>query len=67
MARLPRFELPGVPQHVVQRDNNRLPCFLDEEDRQRYLPCLRQALLLWLQTACVCAHEQPRALVADAR
>ena len=45
MARLPRFELPGVPQHVVQRGNNRLPSFLDDEDRQRYLQCLRQALL----------------------
>jgi putative transposase len=45
MARLPRFDLPGVPQHVVQRGNNRLPCFLDDDDRQRYLQCLRQALL----------------------
>ena len=45
MARLPRFELAGVPQHVVQRGNNRLSCFLDDEDRQRYLQCLRQALL----------------------
>jgi REP element-mobilizing transposase RayT len=45
MARLPRFDLAGVPQHVVQRGNNRLPCFLDDEDRQRYLQCLRQVLL----------------------
>jgi len=30
---------------VAQRGNNRLPCFLDDEDRQRYLQCLRQALL----------------------
>ena len=45
MARLPRFELAGIPQHVVQRGNNRLPYFLDDEDRQRYLQCLRQALL----------------------
>lgn len=30
---------------MVQRGNNRLPCFLDDEDRQRYLQCLRQALL----------------------
>jgi REP-associated tyrosine transposase len=44
MARFPRFDLAGVPQHVVQRGNNRLPCFLDDEDRQRYLQCLRQAL-----------------------
>ncbi|WP_235577792.1 hypothetical protein [Rhodanobacter sp. Root561] len=41
-ARQPRFDLdlPGIPQHVVQRGNNRLPCFLDDLDRQRYLQCL---------------------------
>ena len=33
MARLPRLDLPGIPQHIVQRGNNRLPCFLDDEDR----------------------------------
>ena len=44
MARLPRFDLPGIPQHVVQRGNNRLPCFLDDDDRQQYLQCLLQAL-----------------------
>jgi putative transposase len=44
MARLPRFDLPGIPQHVVQRGNNRLPCFLDDQDRQRYLQCLHHAL-----------------------
>ncbi len=35
MARMPRPDLAGIPQHVVQRGNNRLPCFLDDEDRQR--------------------------------
>lgn len=45
MARLPRPDLAGIPQHVVQRGNNRLPCFLDDGDRQRYLQCLRQALV----------------------
>lgn len=44
MARHPRPDLADVPQHIVQRGNNRLPCFLDDEDRQRYLQCLRQAL-----------------------
>lgn len=44
MARLPRPDLPGVPQHIVQRGNNRLPCFLDDEDRQCYLRCLLGAL-----------------------
>lgn len=45
MARLPRPDLAGIPQHIVQRGNNRLPCFLDYEDRQRYLQCLLDALL----------------------
>ena len=44
MARLPRSDLAGIPQHIVQRGNNRLPCFLDDDDRQRYLQCLRSAL-----------------------
>nr|WP_244672038.1 transposase [Pseudoxanthomonas spadix] len=44
MARLPRIALPGIPQHVVQRGNNRLPCFLDDGDRLRYLQLLRDAL-----------------------
>ncbi len=44
MARHPRFDIAGIPQHLVQRGNNRLPCFLDDEDRQRYLQCLRQDL-----------------------
>lgn len=45
MARLPRLDLPGIPQHVVQRGNNRLPCFLDDEDRAHYRQLLREALL----------------------
>ena len=44
MARLPRLDLPGIPQHIVQRGNNRLPCFLDDEDRARYRQLLREAL-----------------------
>ena len=45
MARFPRFDLVGVPQHVIQRGNNRLPCFLDDEDRHCYLRCLHDALM----------------------
>jgi len=37
MPRKPRFTLPGVPQHVIQRGNNRDPCFLAEPDYRRYL------------------------------
>ncbi|WP_425522650.1 transposase, partial [Xanthomonas phaseoli] len=44
MARLPRIDVPGIPQHIVQRGNNRLPCFLDDGDRLRYLGLLHEAL-----------------------
>ena len=36
MARLPRFVLPGYPQHVIQRGNNRETIFGDEEDYWYY-------------------------------
>ncbi len=45
MARQPRLDVPGIPQHVVQRGNNRLPCFLDDDDRRRYLQLLRESSL----------------------
>lgn len=45
MARQPRLDLPDVPQHIVQRGNKQLTCFLDDDDRQRYLAPLREALL----------------------
>ena len=45
MARQPRMDLPGITQHIVQRGNNRLPCFLDDDDRTRYLHLLGEALL----------------------
>jgi len=37
MPRKPRFNLIGVPQHVIQRGNNREPCFFAEADYRRYL------------------------------
>ena len=37
MARKPRFNLIGVPQHVIQRGNNREACFYAEEDYRFYL------------------------------
>lgn len=44
MARLPRTDIAGIPQHVVQRGNHRVPRFLDDDDRLRYLAGLRDAL-----------------------
>lgn len=42
MARQPRFILPGQPQHVIQRGNNREPVFCQDADYQFYLEKLEQ-------------------------
>lgn len=46
MPRRLRLVLPGVPLHVVQRGVNRQACFLDAQDKQRYLDYLRNCLEL---------------------
>ena len=43
MARKPRFILPGLPQHIIQRGHNREPCFYSEQDYRRYLTDLHEA------------------------
>ncbi len=45
MPRPPRLDLPGVPQHLVQRGNDRQPCFFADIDRTRYLQDLRELSL----------------------
>lgn len=42
MPRKPRFDLAGVPQHIIQRGNNRQPCFFTEADYLCYLSELRE-------------------------
>ena len=41
MPRKPRFYLPGVPAHIIQRGNNRQAVFFDDEDYQAYLSWLK--------------------------
>lgn len=43
MARLSRLYFPGCAQHVIQRGNNREPCFYDEADYKAYLSFLKEA------------------------
>ena len=38
-----RIDLPSVPQHLMQRGNDRRPCFFAPIDRTRYLDELRDA------------------------
>lgn len=42
MPRLPRLNLPEIPQHVVQRGNNRQACFYIEQDYAVYLDKLKE-------------------------
>ncbi|MGC2047550.1 MAG: transposase, partial [Gallionella sp.] len=43
MARLPRFVLPGQPQHVIVRGNNRSEIFCADADYRFYLEKLQLA------------------------
>jgi putative transposase len=40
MPRRHRIDLPGIPQHIVQRGNNRGVCFFSDDDRLVYLALL---------------------------
>ena len=42
MARQPRLDIPGIAQHVIQRGNDRKPCFFRDSDYLRYLQALRE-------------------------
>ena len=41
MPRKPRFYLPGVPAHVIQRGNNRQAVFFSDDDYRAYLSWLQ--------------------------
>lgn len=43
MARLARIVLPGIPHHVTQRGNRRLPIFFSDDDRRAYLDLISDA------------------------
>lgn len=40
MPRRARIALPNIPVHLIQRGNNRQPCFFADEDYRRYLDWL---------------------------
>jgi len=42
MARLPRLNPIGIPQHVIQRGNNRQACFCSEQDLIAYAGWLKE-------------------------
>lgn len=40
-----RIDIPGIPQHVIQRGNDRQPCFFADADYLRYRTDLREIAL----------------------
>ncbi len=42
MPRKPRFFIPGVPVHIVQRGHSREPVFFEDADHQAYLYWLKE-------------------------
>ncbi len=42
MPRKPRFFMPGVPVHIVQRGHSREPVFFEDADHQAYLHWLKE-------------------------
>ena len=43
MARLPRYVIPGQPQHIIQRGNNRQVIFAADADYQYFRDALVEA------------------------
>lgn len=43
MPRKPRFFVPGLPVHAIQRGNNRQAVFFEDEDYRAYLGWLKLA------------------------
>ena len=39
MPKKPRMYLPGIPSQVVQRGNDRNPCFFEEDNYWFFLDC----------------------------
>lgn len=44
MSRYPRPVFENIPLHIVQRGNNRNPCFFSRSDYQAYLAMMKDAL-----------------------
>ena len=43
MARLKRYCPAGIPVHIIQRGNNRIDCFHEDQDRAKYFRLLKNA------------------------
>ncbi len=47
MPRIARVVVPGIPHHVTQRGNRRLPTFFSDQDYKRYLAIMAELCTKW--------------------
>jgi putative transposase len=60
MARKPRLFITGMPYHVIQRGNNKIPIFSKEEDYLFFLELIREAKVKYpcrLYSYCLMANH----------
>ena len=47
MPRIARIVVPGIPHHVTQRGNRRLPTFFSDQDYKCYLSIMAELCAKW--------------------
>ena len=53
MPRLPRLNIPNIPQHMIQTGNNRLACFFSDQDyASQYAVSVHAFVLMTNHVAC---------------
>lgn len=69
MTRLPRLCPPGIPQHVIQRGNNRQVCFSSDEDFSAYAYWLHEYSEKYHVSihAWVFVYDKPCSFINDAK
>jgi REP element-mobilizing transposase RayT len=60
VPRKPRFNLVGIPQHLIQRGNNREPCFCAEGIINVTLVTYMKLRLNMIADSCLYLDDQSR-------
>ena len=67
MGRAPRLDIPGSPQHLVQRGVDRRACFARDWDYARYLDELGLRPEARVEVLAIAPFEGPLTLAIDGR
>ena len=69
MPRRARVTYAGVPQHVIQRGNNRAACFFADGDYRIYLDSLLEGATRYgrMRHSCLCVDDESCTSTGHAR